>query len=300
MKILTSCRFILPAVAGLMAFGATATAWGAECIQGPDGTANPILFAKGKQGCDTINGYVGCVIDDGDGSCDIRDPADNSVITTVTSTADTESGLTWTSSGPGKVFSVALNGITQGNACVFFYPGGEGTEQSGLGYNTSADIENPDYTNLQEAYFCTDLNAEIVTTEPDLQPCKTIDPDGSNPIDLIDAVDCGALADGTVVEVWTPLFDGTTGAVTGQEMQQCICNDGGTAGGVYPCNLDGMDDGDPNTSEFCFTKPNGDVEVSLTVEFFPDAKRCKTSGGTRSCDCIDNPFTTCNECAGEC
>jgi hypothetical protein len=299
MNILTNYRSVLAAAAGLVTLGATAMVWGASCIQGPDGTAGPIVFAKGKQSCDTISGYVGCKIDDGNGSCEIRDPADNSLITTITSTTDIESGLTWTSSGPGKVFSTALNGITQGNACVFFYPSGEGHEQSGIGYNTGDDNENPSYTNLQEAFFCTDLNAEIVTTEPELQPCVLYG-SGGGTIDLIEGVDCGNFADGTIVEVYTPEIDGDTGEVTGQTIQQCICNDGGTAGGVYPCNLSGIDDGDPSTVEGCFHKNNGDVEAPIIVEFFPDAKRCKTALGTRSCDCIDNPFTACNECAGEC
>lgn len=293
MKTLINCRVILPAVAGLAALVTTATAWAAGCVQGPEGTANPIVFAKGKQSCEAISGYVGCTVTKGDGSCDILDPDDNSLITTITSTVESDGSLTWASTGPGKVFAGGLNGASAGNACVLFYPSGEGSTQSGIGYDTALDGEDPVYTNVQESFFCTDLNAEIVTTEPDVQPCSIVGIDEGGDT-------CATAVVGAVVEVWTPTYD-ENGAVTGTELQQCVCDDGGNATvNIYPCNLSGTDDGDPGTLENCFDPVKGDVEAPTIIEYFPDAKRCKTSGGTRSCDCIDNPFTTCNECTSVC
>jgi len=302
MKVLTDFRAILPVVAGLLVLGASATAWSDGCIQGTDGTAGPIVFAKGKQSCDTIKGYVGCSIDKGVGSCDIKDPSDpTNVITTVTSSIGTDGALSWSSSGPGKVFAAGLNGIQSGNACVYFYTEGEGVSQSGIGYNTATSDATPTFTNLQESFFCTDLSAQVVTTEPDLKPCKTVDPNSENPIDLIDSVNCGALKDGTIVSVWTPTYDSASGEVTGQDLQQCVCNDSDlVTGKVYPCNVSGVDDGDPDTLETCFLKENGDVQMPTLLQFYPDAKSCKTSLGTVSCSCIDNPFTACNECTGGC
>ena len=261
MKFLTVCRVICRLVVGVAAIGVTATAWGTGCIQGPAGTANPILFAKGKQSCDTIYGYVGCTVDKGNGTCDIKDPVTNATLSTITSTINPVTGaMSWSSTGPAKVFAGGLNGIQSGNACVYFYPGGEGTTQYGLGFNTATSNTSPTYTNIQESYFCTDLNTEVVTTESDIQPCQSTNPAGG----LIEGVNCGNFADGTIVSVWTPTYD-ASGAVTGSSLEQCYCNDNDKVAGSYACNISGEDDGDPNTLEDCFSsKPLGEPTLIST------------------------------------
>lgn len=296
MKMLTNCRGILPAVAGLLALGATATAWAAGCIQGPDGTAKPVVFAKGKQACESIQGYTGCIVVKGGGSCNILDPADDRVLTTVKSTIETDGSMTWSSSGPAQVFAAGQNGAPGGNACVFFHPDGEGTDQFLLGFNTAADGEDVVYANVQEAFFCTDLGEEIVTTDTDVQLCSTTD------IDPQDTT-CNISTLGTIVDVWTPTYD-ENNKVNGTIQKGCVCDkdeNGNTVQvNIYPCNLSGVNDGDPSTLENCFDPAKGDVQAPITLEYFPDAKRCKTSGGTRTCDCVDNPFTACNECTDVC
>jgi hypothetical protein len=298
----------LPAIAGLVTLVFTTMAWGATgCITGlpdndePDVTA---IFAKGKSECASLTGtsgltMVGCMVTKGSGTCDIKD-ADGNVLTTVTSSISSDGSLSFTTAGPDGADPVPIswdifNGIVSGNTCLFGSETGM-LNRDGHGFSTDGET----YTgNAQEVWFCLDPGVEVAETEPELQPCVLYG-SGGGTIDLIEGVDCGSFADGTIVEVYTPVIDEDSGDVTGQTLQQCICNDGGTAGGVYPCNLSGVDDGDPSTVEGCFHKNNGDVEAPIIVEFFPDAKRCSTDGGTRSCDCIDNPFTACNECKGEC
>ena len=289
MNVLKCFRVMLPGLAGLMALGAAPIVWGQGCIQGPSGTANPILFAKGAQSCATISGYTGCSVTKGTGTCDIVD-AQGHLLSTVTSTIEANGSITWSSSGPAKIFAAGLNGAQSGNACVYFYPNGEGSTQSGIGYNSSTSNTSPTYTNIQEAFYCTDLNAQVVTTESDIKACTQAN--GAT----LPGADCSGQKDGTIISVWTPTYD-TNGEVTGSTLGQCYCNDGNDVQGSYACNLSGVDDGDPNTLEDCFTsKPLGDPTL---VQFFPDATSCSTKLGSTKCSCIDNPFTpTCNECTG--
>jgi hypothetical protein len=100
---------------------------------------------------------------------------------------------------------------------------------------------------------------------------------------------CRGLADGTVIMAWNPLLPPDRGG-----FQQCVCNTGEKAVTVA-CNP--ASGGDPDFLA-CFGKDKGGLpEAPVLVELYRDPIYCSTSGGTRTCTCLDNPFTPENECA---
>ncbi|MGB5650424.1 MAG: hypothetical protein WBM59_10095, partial [Sedimenticolaceae bacterium] len=46
----------------------------------------------------------------------------------------------------------------------------------------------------------------------------------------------------------------------------------------------------------CYTKDRGQTKGTILVEFDVDPISCTTSGGTRRCKCVDNPFLPGNDC----
>jgi hypothetical protein len=107
--------------------------------------------------------------------------------------------------------------------------------------------------------------------------------------DLGGGVVCRGLADGTVITAWDPAKPPQEGGY-----QQCVCNNGDTA---FTLACDPGSGENPNIIA-CFGKNKGPLpEGPVTVEFFRNPISCTTIGGTRTCKCIDNPFTpTVNEC----
>lgn len=128
--------------------------------------------------------------------------------------------------------------------------------------------------------LCYGLPAAAATGEP-FPDCNAV---GQGTNGWLGGIDCGALADGTVVTLWQPI-DGD------DQLFQCVCNDGGQASTVS-CDPTG-DSGDLPA---CYSKDVGQPKATTIVEFDADPITCTTSGGTRTCKCVDNPFLPGNDC----
>jgi hypothetical protein len=91
-------------------------------------------------------------------------------------------------------------------------------------------------------------------------------------------VKCTPAADGTTISVWN---------VNNGQRPNCMCNAGRRASS-RSC------DPGPGGERPCFGRIL--TEAPAIDERYADPVHCSTSGGTRDCKCIDNPFTTVNEC----
>jgi hypothetical protein len=122
----------------------------------------------------------------------------------------------------------------------------------------------------------------------DDQPLPRCDIEGGNA--WVGPIDCGEVADGTVVTLWQPQVtpDGEEGVNIDDRVYQCVCGDVTTAA----CDPTG----DGGALPPCYTKENGQPKATTTVEFDADPVTCTTSGGTRRCKCVDNPFLPGNDC----
>jgi hypothetical protein len=124
-----------------------------------------------------------------------------------------------------------------------------------------------------------------VTTEP-LPDCDSSGEAGQEINGWLGAINCAAsgITDGTVVTLWQPLE-------SGDRVFQCICNEGGKASS-RPCSPEA------DTPDACYSKDFGQPKATTIIEFDSDPIACTTSGGDRTCKCVDNPFTPfVDECA---
>ncbi|MDH3911894.1 MAG: hypothetical protein OEU09_11405 [Rhodospirillales bacterium] len=144
-------------------------------------------------------------------------------------------------------------------------------------------IEDPiDIDRVVLCYGLTDLQAPTPAPPP-LATC------GEEVFPGVDVI-CDNARDGTVITLWDPTLPPDDGGYA-----QCICNIGGQSGSA-PCNPG--PDGIPDLLA-CFGKDKDALpEAPVSVDFFRDPVTCSTIGGTRSCECVDNPFTPLvDECA---
>ena len=145
--------------------------------------------------------------------------------------------------------------------------------------------------------LCYDLPDSDNKVEP--QPLPNCNSDEGEPNDNVinawlGAIDCTEVADGTVVTLWQPLDpdDPATGGAS-DRFFQCVCNDSNT---VFTTDCD--PEGESGDLPACYSKENGQPKATTIVEFDADPITCTTSGGDRTCKCVDNPFTPLvNECA---
>jgi hypothetical protein len=165
---------------------------------------------------------------------------------------------------------------------VFLYPSGGVIEDFDLVLMDNGTGQPMDIERVVLCYGLEDLIEEPAASFPDCNS-TVFDPLG------VEAI-CDAVADGTVITLWDPTLAPDHGG-----FQQCVCNTGSTAVTVQ-CEPNSS--GDPDNLA-CFGKDKGGLpEAPVTVELYRDPIYCYTIGGTRTCMCIDDPFTPLvNECA---
>lgn len=163
---------------------------------------------------------------------------------------------------------------------VYLYPSGGVVEDFGLVLIDPATGEKLPIARFALCYGLEDLVQEPSESLPD---CT---------LDVFPnvGVACDAAADGTVISFWDPHTDPRN-----PDFRRCVCNNGGQGVSVQ---CDPATNGNPDVQD-CFNKdrPIALPEAPITIELFGDPIYCSTIGGTRSCQCIDNPFTLENECA---
>jgi hypothetical protein len=169
---------------------------------------------------------------------------------------------------------------------VYLYPSGGVTEDFGLVLmDPNSDLDTGGLLGIERIVLCYGLE----DLQPDNPPPSASFPDCSLDVFPNVGVDCQGAADGTVVSYWDPNTNPNQ-----PDFRQCVCN---TAGGgvTVPCDPSGNSD-----ILECFgkDKPIALPEAPIHVELFGDPVYCSTIGGTRTCTCIDNPFTPLvDECA---
>ncbi|MDH3413807.1 MAG: hypothetical protein OEM98_15155 [Gammaproteobacteria bacterium] len=185
--------------------------------------------------------------------------------------------------GTGELsFSAADVGInytvTKTSRNITWYPYGPATIV-GDSRLTNQDPATGDILQMSSFALCYGLpDTDNVSESEPFPDCSTVE-NG-----WLGGIDCGALADGTVVTLWRPT-DGN------DEFFQCVCNDGLQASTVS-CDPTGVSGDLPA----CYTKDVGQPKATTIVEFDADPVTCTTSGGTRTCKCVDNPFLPGNDC----
>jgi hypothetical protein len=235
---------------------------------------------------------------EGNGVC--RDYALNSVI--LQADANPESTPIGTATGPenpqdpdmvGESFDYSYDPTTKVlnitsattpfDFNAYLYPTGGVTQDFNLVLMDSDNGANLPISSLSVCYGLADLGDD---PPPDVLPDCSLE---DSPFPNV-GVACELVADGTVISYWDPHSDEMNPAFLA-----CVCNSGGEGESVQ-CSPDS--NGDPDVQE-CFGKsrPIGLPEAPIVLELFGDPIYCSTSGGTRTCQCIDNPFTVVNECA---
>jgi len=138
--------------------------------------------------------------------------------------------------------------------------------------------------------LCYDLNGYQQFVKPTSFPeCSEIEDNNGFANSWLGAINCGEVADGTVVTLWQPLENNM-----GDRLYQCVCNENQGVKTTVSC--------DPNSTsgdlQACYTKDMGQPKATTVLEFDADPIVGKTSGADRTCKCVDNPFTPLvNECA---
>jgi len=179
--------------------------------------------------------------------------------------------------------------VTKASRNITWYPYGKET------FTADSKITNQDSGTgalLPMASFalCYDLNGYQQVVKPTSFPeCSEIEDDNGLANSWLGAINCGEVADGTVVTLWQPLENNM-----GDRLYQCVCNENLGVKATVSC--------DPNSTsgdiQACYTKDMGQPKATTVLEFDADPIVCKTSGADRTCKCVDNPFTPLvNECA---
>jgi hypothetical protein len=172
--------------------------------------------------------------------------------------------------------------VTKTSRNITWYPYGSATFV-GDSRITNQDPATGNILQMSSFALCYGLpGTDSASVSEPLPDCNAVDEDATN--GWLGGIDCGELADGTVVTLWQPLGGD-------DRLFQCVCNDGGLASTVA-CDPTG-DSGDLPA---CYTKDVGQPKATTIVEFDADPITCTTSGGTRSCKCVDNPFLPGNDC----
>lgn len=174
--------------------------------------------------------------------------------------------------------------VTKTSRNITWYPYGTMTRDADSRI-TNQDPYTGDVNPMARVALCYGLPVTDITPEPETIPiCDSAEDDGWL------SVVCGTSEnDGTVVTLWQPLEND-------DRISQCVCNNGGSVETIVEC--------DPSNSVAdevlgpCYDKSVGQPKATTVVEFDADPIICTTSGGDRTCKCVDNPFTPLiNECA---
>lgn len=172
--------------------------------------------------------------------------------------------------------------VTKTSRNITWYPYGSATFV-GDSKLTNQDPVTGTILRMSSFALCYGLpDTDSTSVSEPLPDCNTVDQGVPN--GWLGGINCGELADGTVVTLWQPI-EGD------DRLFQCVCNDGGQAATVS-CDPSG-DSGDLPA---CYTKDVGQPKATTIVEFDADPITCTTSGGTRTCKCVDNPFLPGNDC----
>lgn len=171
--------------------------------------------------------------------------------------------------------------VTKVSRNITWYPYGS-TTWIGDSKITNQNPNTGEALNMASFALCYDLpiTDKAVEAQP-LPDCNS----GDGAVNAwLGAIDCTVVGDGTVVTLWQPLLDG-------DQFHQCVCNDSQT---VFTTDCDPT--GENGDLPACYRKEVGQPKATTVVEFDADPITCTTSGGDRTCKCVDNPFTAVNEC----
>jgi hypothetical protein len=213
MKGKTEVRWILSVVMAFVAMGGLGNAW-AECVQNAPG-AETVAIVDGTTGCPSIQGQVGCRIDNGSGTCVAKDLLGNTLFTAY-SAKDSSGRVNWSvdPSSRYKIDSVLLGGATSGNACGYFYKN-DASSGSGMAFAKS----NGGYSNVTYADVCTNLKDNTPPPPPKPLP--------GCPADVQAALDKGTIpGDYAIVGTITDGDSATLCLKSGVTVEPCINEEG--------------------------------------------------------------------------
>ncbi|MEN8132645.1 MAG: hypothetical protein ABFS45_21185 [Pseudomonadota bacterium] len=117
------------------------------------------------------------------------------------------------------------------------------------------------------------------------------------------AISCTNVGDGTVVYLVQPGDPDCAVDPDGQECSDrgaetmsysCVCNDGDRVKTMEACSPN--PEGQTGNLKPCYDKSKGQSHADYQTGFSPDPVWYTTSGGDAEFSCIDNPFTSVNEC----
>ena len=166
--------------------------------------------------------------------------------------------------------------VTKAGRNITWYPYGSGT------WNADSRITNQDANStgdyaavLEMASFalCYGLPASDNAVEPAAFPNCSSEENNA----WLNAINCGEVADGTVVTLWQPP---NPDFPNDDRLFQCVCNDNEQA-----VTVDCDPSGDSGDLIPCYDKvrDEGQDEATTVVEFDADPVVCTTVGGTRTC-----------------